>query len=403
MTDPEAIEPCGQCHNCVRIEQDNHPDFIFLQPGIKLVTKDDPPEGTRPAEDDPFPDAPPAQEEPGLFGDDEPAATQAGPSLFGDDEPVVAAPKRPRAPIKAKKRAANVEMYIDMPDALIYTDQIEQVIQRLSVKLTDASRHRVVVITEVDRIQYQAVDRLLKTLEEPPPRTSFALTTSNLANVKDTIISRCQSVKLQALTGAQLLEQLTQRYPGESDDKLRAVTAMAGGRFGRAMGLLKERAAPAVRAGLLTMMAETSDALLMQCMVMGEKLVELADQWVEATGSIAGSESGDDGEPADHMAELEDKAIAELIKKSPDRFKRIAMNELLDILQSWYRDLALLRAAPDSQLVANSDWRNTLQTLAPLYTSNGLRFASATIEATRMDLLKHNANMRLACEALIQT
>ena len=60
VTDPATIEPCGQCHNCVRIEQENHPDFVLLRPGLKLVTKDDLPEDTAPDEDDPFPDAPPA-------------------------------------------------------------------------------------------------------------------------------------------------------------------------------------------------------------------------------------------------------------------------------------------------------------------------------------------------------
>jgi len=77
------------------------------------------------------------------------------------------------------------------------------------------------------------------------------------------------------------------------------------------------------------------------------------------------------------------------------------MNQLLDMLQSWYRDLALLRAAPDSQLVANSDWREQLGEMAPRYSNTGLRFASETIDGTRRDLLRHNANMRLACEMLM--
>ncbi len=401
VTDLAAIEPCGQCHNCVRIEEENHPDFVLLRPGIKLVTKDELPEDLDGDEEDAFADEPPAQEGPGLFGDDEPAAAQTGPSLFGDDEPAVTAPSKPRAPIRSKKRAARIELYVEMPDALIYTDQIEQVVQSVSVKLTANSRHRVVVIAEVDRIQHQAVDRLLKTLEEPPPRTSFVLTTSNPADVKPTILSRCQILKLQPLTGAQMLQPLAERFPGEDEETLQAVAALSGGRFGRAVSLLKRPDALAVRTGMLTMAAETSDALLMQCMVMGEKLVELSDQWLGATGAIAAGKSDDDGEQTDHLAELREKAIAELVKSSPDRFKRIAMNELLNMLQSWYRDLALLRAKPDSKLVANNDWHDTLQDLAPLYSSNGLRFAAGTIEATRTDLLRHNANMRLACEALV--
>ncbi len=398
-TPPEQLEPCGICHNCVRIEEENHPDFMVLRPGLRLETRDELPEDAASEQEDEAVEEPVAQDGPGLFGDEEPAPAQTGPSLFGD-EPAAAVQAGPRKPPpKAKRRQSKIAMYVELPDALIYTEQIQEVVDRTSVKLAAGTRHRVIVITEADRIQYNAVDRLLKTLEEPPARTTFVLTSSNPAVVKDTIVSRCQTIKFQPLTTSQMLERLTERCPDADADTLRAVAAMAGGRFGRAEHLLATPAARAVRDGLLTMAAESTDALLMQCMAMGEKIIDLNEQWLAATDrALAGDGAGD---PSDRLAQLRAKAIAEMGKSSPDRFKRIAMNQLLDMLQSWYRDLALLRAAPHSQLVANSDWRDTLGDLAPLYTHKGLRFASQTIENTRADLLGHNANMRLACEVLM--
>ncbi|MCD6362296.1 MAG: hypothetical protein J7M38_15675 [Armatimonadetes bacterium] len=382
----EDVDPCGACHNCLRIEEENHPDFMLLRPGVRSEIKD-----AVESEDE---SAEAEEREAGLFGDEPPVA-QEGPSLFDDG----AAAPRPAA--KAKRRTGRITLFIEMPDALIYTEQIEEIIRRANVKMSPDSRHRVLVVTEVDRVHHEAADRLLKTLEEPPPGTSFVLTTSNPASVNDTIISRCQTINFQPLSNAQMLEHLAERYPDEDGRARRAVTAMAGGRFGRAVQLLESPEARGVRDELLQLAAQTADASLVEALVMGERVVQLNERWLEATDAVLTGRADTGGEEGGRLAELKAQAVAALLAKSPDRFKRIAMNQLLDVLQGWYRDLALLRVAPDSNLVTNSDWREKLTELAPGYSQGGLQFASETIDNTRRDLLRHNANMRLACEMLM--
>ena len=398
ITFPEQIEPCGVCHNCVRIGEENHPDLLVVRPGIKVETRNELPEDRR-GRDQEAEEVSPEDEEAdvqapaaaGLF-DAEPVPVQDGPNLFGE---------KPAPPPKARQRIGRVGFYIEMPDAEIIKEAVEDVLRRASSTLSSGTRHRVLIVTEADRIRHDSVDRLLKTLEEPPPGTSFVLTTSNLASVRDTIVSRCQTIKLQPLTGARMLQELSARMPDRDQTQLRGVTAMSAGRFGRAKFLLEHPEAMAARAALLDIAAASADGMLAECMVMGERLVQLVDEWLAATDQSLVGASDAAGHDADRLAQLREKAIAEHGRKSPDRFRRIAMNQLLDMLQSWYRDLELLRSARDSGLVINSDRREELVALAPRYSQGGLRFASETIEAARTDLLRHNANMRMACEVLL--
>lgn len=53
------------------------------------------------------------------------------------------------------------------------------------------ARNKVVVIHDVDRLYHAAASPLLKTLEEPPARVRFVLTTSERGQVRSTILSRC--------------------------------------------------------------------------------------------------------------------------------------------------------------------------------------------------------------------
>ncbi|MBV6458209.1 MAG: hypothetical protein HONBIEJF_01334 [Fimbriimonadaceae bacterium] len=54
--------------------------------------------------------------------------------------------------------------------------------------------HRVVRVVDADRMNEDASNALLKTLEEPSPSMRFVLTTQNLGVLRSTIVSRCLAV-----------------------------------------------------------------------------------------------------------------------------------------------------------------------------------------------------------------
>jgi len=54
------------------------------------------------------------------------------------------------------------------------------------------ARYRVVVVDECHQLTKEAFNALLKTLEEPPPRTVFVLVTTDISALPKTVVSRCQ-------------------------------------------------------------------------------------------------------------------------------------------------------------------------------------------------------------------
>src|ERR1041385_1526420 len=53
-------------------------------------------------------------------------------------------------------------------------------------------RYKIFIIDEVHMLSTQAFNALLKTLEEPPPRVTFIMATTERHKVPETILSRCQ-------------------------------------------------------------------------------------------------------------------------------------------------------------------------------------------------------------------
>ena len=63
--------------------------------------------------------------------------------------------------------------------------------EHLSVAPAPGSPRRVVVISDCEQLSRDAANRLLKTLEEPPPRALIIMTTSRVDRLLPTVLSRC--------------------------------------------------------------------------------------------------------------------------------------------------------------------------------------------------------------------
>lgn len=71
-------------------------------------------------------------------------------------------------------------------------DDVRQLIESARNAIPLTYNFRVFIIDEVHMLSIAAFNALLKTLEEPPPRTVFILATTELQKVPDTVLSRCQ-------------------------------------------------------------------------------------------------------------------------------------------------------------------------------------------------------------------
>ncbi|MBN2621606.1 AAA family ATPase [candidate division WOR-3 bacterium] len=95
---------------------------------------------------------------------------------------------------------------IDLEDrSTILIVQIREVIQRL-IHLPSKGAKRVIIILEADRMNDEAANCFLKTLEEPPLDTVFILTSSRPDHLLPTIRSRCRRVPFSYLSRQQIQE-----------------------------------------------------------------------------------------------------------------------------------------------------------------------------------------------------
>lgn len=82
-------------------------------------------------------------------------------------------------------------------------DDIREVIESIRYA-PSPGKHRIFVIDEVHMLSKQAFNALLKTLEEPPPRSLFVFATTNPEAIPFTVLSRCQRYDLRRISAQEV-------------------------------------------------------------------------------------------------------------------------------------------------------------------------------------------------------
>lgn len=85
--------------------------------------------------------------------------------------------------------------YIEPDGLLIKKDQLLSIQDEYN-KMGIEGKYRIYIIKECEKMNKQTANSILKFLEEPVPNVIAILVTNNVNKVLDTIISRCQHIKL---------------------------------------------------------------------------------------------------------------------------------------------------------------------------------------------------------------
>lgn len=150
---------------------------------------------------------------------------------------------------------------------------------------------KVFVIRECEKLQAQAQQALLKTLEEPPPRTFLILLTTSLNALLSTIMSRCQVVPFGPLPDEFVRSRLLDHHPGLAEEEITFYTRLAEGSAGRAIHMVNQelfRLGQGVVAGLSDLRAETSDGMIK---VLSDAADELSERCRKDDPDISATES----------------------------------------------------------------------------------------------------------------
>ena len=119
----------------------------------------------------------------------------------------------------------------------ITAEECNDIIHKLSLKSFE-SPWKILVMWMPEYLGKEG-NKLLKLIEEPPPDTLFILVAENEDAILPTIVSRCQLVKISAMTSSAISEALIQR--GKVDpQKAQQIGAIAQGDYREALHLLED-------------------------------------------------------------------------------------------------------------------------------------------------------------------
>ncbi len=116
--------------------------------------------------------------------------------------------------------------------SFIKIDRIRDIIYQASLKPYEA-RKKIFIITEAEDMNEESQNALLKILEEPRENQVFILITSRISGILPTVVSRCKAVKFNLLSQAQIQELLIKRH-GFNEDEAVLFSHMALGSHSRA-------------------------------------------------------------------------------------------------------------------------------------------------------------------------
>lgn len=106
-------------------------------------------------------------------------------------------------------------LYLDTQSSSgIDTEQLRNLLRNLSLKAFYGHR-RVIILNNVDKLNIQCANLLLKSLEEPKPETYFLLVAANRYSMPSTLVSRCQAWFFDSLNESEVATILT----ATQDDK----------------------------------------------------------------------------------------------------------------------------------------------------------------------------------------
>ncbi len=198
----------------------------------------------------------------------------------------------------------------------IGVDEVRELVRRAAMSPT-LGHHQILVVEDADRVTERGADALLKSIEEPAPRTVWILCAPTADDVVATIRSRCRLLNLQTPSDEAVAELLQTR--DGIDPALASYAArIAQGHVGRARALARDEKARQRRREVLQIPLQIRD--LGSCLTAAANLVEATSE--EAAAATTALDSRE-------RAELEE-ALGFGTKGARPRQAQAAVKELED-------------------------------------------------------------------------
>ncbi|PJF36239.1 MAG: hypothetical protein CUN49_06495 [Candidatus Thermofonsia Clade 1 bacterium] len=241
---------------------------------------------------------------------------------------------------------------IEAQENALRIEQIRELTRAVALRPVEG-RYRVLILRRFHEASPQAMDALLKTLEEPPPHVLLLLTADTTESLLATIKSRCQLLNLRPLPVATVRDALIDQHKVEPE-RAALIAQLSSGRMGWALDVLKD------------------DSLLKQ-----------RAEWLDLLERALGESRTLRFERARHLSE-----------------NRAALPTLLALWQSYWRDALLLAHHTAAASITNRDRRHALEQIARSVKAEEIYQTLLAVRRT-LRYLQANVNTRLALDALM--
>lgn len=128
------------------------------------------------------------------------------------------------------------QMGAENKQAIIYSAESERIIHKMNLRIYEA-KYRILFVWAPERMHATCANKLLKLIEEPPPKTAILMITDSPEKVLGTIVSRSQPVLVRPIPAELLSGVLVTRW-GVPEEEARQLAHLAGGNYFKATELL---------------------------------------------------------------------------------------------------------------------------------------------------------------------
>lgn len=242
----------------------------------------------------------------------------------------------------------------EKPNTISVDDIRSQINNDIGVK-PYSSPYKVYIVDEAEKMNVQAQNALLKTIEEPPAYAVILLLTNNAEIFLPTILSRCVRLSLKAVPDEKIKKYLMEHYQ-VPDYKADVCVAFAQGNVGKAIELAASEDFNEIKNSALQLIKRLDD-------------IELYEM-TEAVKQIA-------------------------------NFK-LQINDYFDLIMIWYRDVLLYKATADVNKLIFKEEVYDIKKEASRSSYGGIENILEALEKAKIRL-NANVNFDLVIELLLLT
>ena len=242
----------------------------------------------------------------------------------------------------------------EKPNSIGVEDVREQLVEDIQIKPYNG-RYKVYIVDEAEKMTVQAQNAILKTIEEPPAYSVILFLTNNSEIFLPTIISRCILFNLRPLRESEIMEYLIAKFRiPEYEAKICA--SYAQGKLGRGIKLASS-----------------------------EEFAQIKDEVIKLVNNVYSYDIADLIEAVKHVSDY-----------------KISVNEYIDLLQMWYRDVLLFKVTKDPNSLIFADEINGIRKQASRSSYEGLERILYGLDVAKARL-KANVNFELTIELMLLT